>query len=121
MQKIPLWKILIFYGIFLFVLGIIGFLSNPEKAKTALISGGTFGGLSIIWGILYRKGQRWGLLAALATLVLLIVAFTWRAVVSWIAYFGGNPAKLLAAVLITAMLLVSLGILPRVIKAFKRD
>jgi uncharacterized membrane protein (UPF0136 family) len=31
------------------VIGLIGYFSNPEKARTALISGGTFGTLSIIW------------------------------------------------------------------------
>ena len=34
---------LILYGGFLIVMGLAGYLSNPEKAKTALMSGGTFG------------------------------------------------------------------------------
>ena len=40
---------LIFYGAFLIVMGLAGYLSNPEKAKTALMSGGAFGALSILW------------------------------------------------------------------------
>lgn len=43
---------LILYGAFLIVIGLLGYLSNPEKAKTALMSGGTFGALSILWGVL---------------------------------------------------------------------
>jgi hypothetical protein len=35
------------YGIFLIVIGIIGFLSNPEKAKSALIAGGVAGRIFI--------------------------------------------------------------------------
>jgi len=42
---------LIFYGGLLVLAGLAGYLSNPEKAKTALISGGTFGALSILWGV----------------------------------------------------------------------
>ena len=42
----------ILYGAFLIVMGLLGYLSNPEKAKTALMSGGTFGALSIVWGVL---------------------------------------------------------------------
>ena len=41
---------LILYGAFLIVMGLLGYLSNPEKAKTALMSGGTFGALSLVWG-----------------------------------------------------------------------
>ena len=47
------------YGLFLIACGLAGFLSNPEKAKTALISGGTFGALSILWGVLMARGARW--------------------------------------------------------------
>ena len=36
---------LILYGGGLIVLGLLGYLSNPEKAKTALMTGGTFGAL----------------------------------------------------------------------------
>ena len=43
---------LILYGAFLIIMGLLGYLSNPEKAQTALLSGGTFGALSIVWGVL---------------------------------------------------------------------
>lgn len=46
---------LIFYGAFLIFMGLLGYLSNPEKAKTALMSGGTFGVLSILWGVARRS------------------------------------------------------------------
>ena len=41
---------------YLIVMGLVGYLSNPEKAKTALMSGGTFGALSILWGVLGARG-----------------------------------------------------------------
>ena len=65
MTKLARWLIL--YGAFLIFAGVIGYLSNPEKAKTALLSGGIFGGLSILWGVLIVKGFAWSQKAALVT------------------------------------------------------
>lgn len=106
---------LIFYGMFLIVMGLLGYLSNPEKAKTALMSGGTFGALSILWGVLGARGVRWSRPAAIVTTGLLAVVFAWRASVGWLAVLGGKSEKLFAAVLITTMLggsaLMLLGLL----------
>lgn len=107
------------YGVFLIAMGLIGFLSNPEKAKTALISGGTFGGLSLIWGFLASRGVRWALPAATATTGLLIAAFTWRASAGWIAVRNGQSEKLFAAGLITTMLLVSLILFPVLLRELR--
>jgi uncharacterized membrane protein (UPF0136 family) len=69
---------LIFYGAFLILCGLFGYLSNPEKAKTALMSGGTFGALAMVWGILGARGFGWSRLAALITTSLLALVFAWR-------------------------------------------
>lgn len=95
---------LILYGAFLVVMGLLGYWSNPEKAKTALMSGGTFGALSILWGVLGARGIRWSLPAAFVTTGLLALVFAWRASVGWLAVLDGKSEKLFAAVLITAML-----------------
>jgi uncharacterized membrane protein (UPF0136 family) len=95
---------LILYGVFLIVIGLLGYLSNPEKARTALISGGSFGSLSILWGVLGARGMTWALLAARVTTSLLGAVFIWRATVSWMAVAGGQPEKRTAAILITIML-----------------
>lgn len=103
------------FGIFLIVCGAAGYLSNPAGAKTALISGGTFGGLSAIWGLLMMKGFAWAKVAAWVSTLLLVAAFAWRSAVGWMAYAAGEP-KLFAASLITLMLaasLVSLVVLAR--------
>ena len=111
---------LIFYGAFLILAGLAGFLSNPEKAKTALMSGGTFGGLSILWGVLGARGVRWSLPAARVTTGLLVLVFTWRASVGWLAVLDGKSEKLFAACLITAMLAGSVVMLPGLFRAFKQ-
>jgi len=99
--KLGTW--MIGYGGFLIAIGVIGYLSNPAKAATALVSGGTFGALSIVWGVLLRRGRGWARSAALATAGFLTAVFAWRATMSWLAVQGGQSEKLFAAVLITAM------------------
>lgn len=108
------------YGAFLIVAGVAGFLSNPEKAKTALLSGGLFGGLSLLWGWLARGGRRWAPWAALATAGLLGLVFTWRATVGWQQVAAGNADKRFAAVLISLMLAATLALLLRLVTGLRR-
>jgi uncharacterized membrane protein (UPF0136 family) len=110
---------LIFYGAFLIVMGLLGYWSNPEKAKTALMSGGSFGALSIVWGVLGARGARWSLPVALATTGLLTLVFAWRASVGWLAVIDGNREKIFAASLITLMLAASVLMLLCLLKSRK--
>ena len=100
-KKLGTW--MIGYGAFLVAVGVVGYLSNPEKAATALLSGGTFGVLSAIWGGLLRRGVGWARWAAIATTGFLTAVFAWRATVTWLAFSAGNSQKLVAAALITSM------------------
>jgi len=108
------------YGAFLAMVGVVGYLSNPEKAATALVSGGAFGALSAGWGALLRSGRGWARWAAIATTGLLTLVFTWRSVASWLAVLGGQPQKLVAAALITAMLLASVVTLALLARGVRR-
>ena len=110
---------LILYGAFLIVMGLLGYLSNPEKAKTALMSGGTFGALSLVWGVLGARGVRWTLPAAVVTTGLLALVLVWRASVGWLAVIDGNREKLFAASLITLMLAASVLMLLGLLKSRK--
>jgi uncharacterized membrane protein (UPF0136 family) len=109
MKSLGTW--MLGYGAFLVTVGVIGYLSNPEKAATALASGGTFGALSVAWGVLLRGGKGWARTAALTTTGFLTAVFAWRATVSWLAVQGGQSGKLVAAVLITAMGIASVATL----------
>lgn len=102
-------KLLMIYGVFLIGAGLAGFLSNPEKAKTALLSGGIFGSLSVIWGFLGLKQISWSLLAARISTSFLSVAFAWRSYSTWGKVFQGDSEKVFGAVLITLMLAASLA------------
>ena len=110
---------LILYGGFLIFMGLVGYLSNPEKAKTALMSGGTFGALSILWGVLGARGVRWSSPAAIVTTGFLALVFAWRASVGWLAVLDGQSEKLFAAILITLMLAASALMLPCLLRARK--
>ncbi len=110
---------LIFYGAFLIFMGLLGYLSNPEKAKTALMSGGTFGALSILWGVLERNGIGGYNKAATLTTGLLSLVFAWRSTKSWQAVSEGKSEKLFAAILITVMLVGSVLMLLCLLRARK--
>ncbi len=102
---------LIIFGVFLILLGVIGYVTHPEKAITAVIPGGVFGALWMLWGILSAKGVRWSGLAALVTTTLLALACAWRASVSWLAVSNGQTEKAFASVIITLMLAVAVFML----------
>lgn len=107
MHAIKTGRWFIGFGGFLILCGLLGYLSNPAAAKTALMSGGTFGLLSAAWGFwMLKGGGKLAWFAAAATTLLLLAAFTWRSIVSWQSFFAGEP-KLIAAVLITAMWIAS--------------
>ena len=107
---------LILYGGFLILMGVLGYFSNPEKAKTALITGGVFGVLSILWGFLGARGFNWSRWAAVFTTGLLALACIWRAFLSWSAVINGESNKTFAALVITAMLAASVVLLPVLLK-----
>jgi hypothetical protein len=102
--------VLVVYGLFLVLMGVTGFLSNPEKAKTALLSGGLFGGLNVLLG--WLSSGRWSAAptVALGLGVCLSAVFTWRTIVTWKAHLDGTPDKLTAACLITAMLVSTVAV-----------
>jgi len=107
------------YGAFVFSMGLLGYLSNPEKAATALKSGGMVAGLAVIWALGWIFQRRWALFGAAATLGLVGLAFIWRSTVSWMAYFSGESRKLTAALLITAMLVATVAVLPKVLAGIR--
>ena len=107
---------LIFFGSYLLAAGLVGYLSNPSKAVTALYSGGLFGLLSIGSGVLLKRGNQWALKVGLGLVALLVVTFSWRASVGWLAVSNGVSEKLFASALISSMLLAALFTLRALLK-----
>lgn len=108
---------LIAYGAFLILAGLVGFLSNPEKAKTALMSGGTFGLLNIGLGILALRGWRPSASVALGVAAFLGLVFVWRSSVSWMAVSAGQSEKLVAATIISTMLAATVALIVYLLRA----
>ena len=104
-------RVLMVYGGYLVLAGVAGFLSNPEKAKTALMSGGLFGALSFLWGWLGLRKVSWSFVAAKVCAFFLAAVFTWRSIVTWGKVFDGAAEKTFAAVLITSMLVASVMVI----------
>src|SRR5687767_15149939 len=102
---------LIVYGVLLFLLGALGYASNPKTAISALIAGTVSSLFALTCGVLARSGKRWPLIAALVTTLLGLVAFGMRAVKAVNAVREGMSEKQMAAILTSAMTLASLVVL----------
>ena len=113
-------RVLAGYGAFLVLIGLLGYLSNPEKAKTALLSGGTFGLLNIGLGVLAGRGWRPAVPVALTVAGLLAIIFSWRTIVTWLAYSDGEANKLMAALLISSMLVASVLVVGYLVRTLRR-
>ncbi len=113
---------LILYGAFLILFGALAYYLNPGQAMTALMSGGTFGAFSILWGVLGARGLRWSVPAAKVTtgLSLLVLIFLWRASLRWLAVLDGKPDQLFAASLVIVMLVGTVAMLTFLVSAGNR-
>ena len=73
-RRVVVWLVL--YGLLLFEIAVAAVMYNPVNgqfgfnpaAKTALISGGVCGGLSLLWAFLLWRGARWPLIGAVMSL-----------------------------------------------------
>lgn len=117
MKEVARW--LIIYGLGLVALGTIGYLSNPKKAQTALYSGGGFGVITIVLGILTRRGVPWALPTALLLVSLFSLLLVWRSTVTWKAVAAGESRKAFVGSLLALMLLFSVFLLPYLFHAWR--
>lgn len=98
------------YAALMFILGLIGFLTNPSKAHSALIVGISAALVFTVLGFYVQKGKKIALTWIMILGGLLSMMLVWRANSAWLAYFRGSSDKLAAALLISAMLLITLVI-----------
>ena len=110
--------LLYFYGVFLIISGIVSVIFIGAKAKTALISGGTSGLISLLIGYLISTdtpGARYaGILLSLA----LFIVFAWRSTKTLFKVFELIPSgsdelkgKGIAFLIISLMAVVSIVVL----------
>ncbi|HVD98829.1 MAG TPA: TMEM14 family protein [Cytophagaceae bacterium] len=66
------------YGLFLILCGIVSVIFIGMKAKTALISGGTSGGLSLMISYFASQQNSWTPYAGFFLCTALLIVFSWR-------------------------------------------
>jgi uncharacterized membrane protein (UPF0136 family) len=96
------------YGISIAALGLVGFLLT--HAKSALISGLASGAILILISYFVEKFNIVKIIAKIVNLLLLGV-FSWRTTLLVIALMNEHPEKLVPAILLGTMALVSLATL----------
>ena len=105
-----LGAVLIAYGVFLVVTGIIGFELTGETSASSILNGGLFGTFVIVLGVLHRQGRMWTHPAALSAAGIFLLTFVWRASIKWHAVIGGDAAEASIAILLTVMSAVSVAV-----------
>ncbi|MFL5730785.1 MAG: hypothetical protein ACJ75J_14955 [Cytophagaceae bacterium] len=108
-------QILAFYGVFLIGCGIVAVTFIGLKAKTALLSGGMSGGLSILTAWLINQKMPGAQLTGLLLSLAFFIVFSWRATKTLHAIFDMIPSaaeglkgKGIAFLIIGLMAIVSL-------------
>lgn len=116
MINIP--ALLFFYGIFLILCGITSVIFIGWKAKTALISGGLSGILSIVIGHMTHTGASWAPAAGIVLTAGLLAVFSWRSTMTLFKVFELIPTanvdlkgKGIAFLIISLMAVVSIFVL----------
>ncbi|MDA0772369.1 MAG: hypothetical protein O3C63_05440 [Cyanobacteria bacterium] len=94
------------YGFSILTLGLVGFYLT--HAKSALISGAASASIIILLSFFICKSKV-VLIATRVVNVLLIGAFAWRSTLAMTALTAGNGDKLIPAILISVMALVSVA------------
>ncbi|MDB5272275.1 MAG: hypothetical protein JWO58_642 [Chitinophagaceae bacterium] len=93
MYTLPLTNLLVFYGLFLILCGIVSVIFIGLKAKTALISGSTAGGLSLLIAFLYSANAAGMVYAGLFLALALFIVFSWRATKTLFRLFEIIPTQ----------------------------
>ena len=102
--------ILIAYGVVLAGLGFVLQQVAPTSSRVAFIAGVAGGGLSLLWGVAALaglKGRVWATLSAVAVTIVLLT----QTVQLWMASLSGGAGSLTMSLLVTIMLLLTVGML----------
>ncbi|MGR3951744.1 MAG: hypothetical protein QRY74_02345 [Chlamydia sp.] len=93
------------YAVELIILGLLGYVWNPDKAITSLILASGVGSLLYLVTVLPRSiiHNKWGGITIGSFLCIYGFAVLVRAVITWISWKGGIESKLVPALLLTSI------------------
>ena len=98
------------YGVVLVGLVLVLQRVAPALAKVTFIAGLVGGGLSVLWGIVARAGHKRRTWAVLTLIALGFVVLT-QVLNAWSASAGETPGKLAGALLLTLLMLLTVGLI----------
>jgi len=105
-----LGNLLIGYGVFLVVAGLVGFELTGETSASSILNGGLFGTFVILLGVLHRQGRMWTHPAALSAAGIFLLTIVWRSSIKWHGSATGDACSTAIAILLTLMSLVSAAV-----------
>ncbi len=103
-------SIVVGYGVLIVVLSFVLQQVSPPLSKVAFVSGLIAGGLSILWGIVGLSGHKRRTWAMLTMIALSFVLLT-QGIDAWSAPAGETPGKLGGAILLTGMIVLTVGMM----------
>lgn len=98
---------LVLYAGFLIVSGSIGYALNPAHAITALLGGVGGGIMMLMLSRLYRRKVMWAQAAVNAATGVFALTFIWRAIAAWQQFALGQQEKMVIAIMLSIMFIVS--------------
>jgi uncharacterized membrane protein (UPF0136 family) len=112
-------NLLVLYGLFLFLCGILGYLATRETSTSSLLNGGIFGTLMCLGGLLGRQGRLWTLPAAVSATSVFTLTFLWRGILQWYHAVTDDTSRWIVAVLLTLMFAASCAMLVVLLKHYR--
>lgn len=112
-------SVLIAYGAFLLLAGVIGWIATGEASTSALLNGGIFGSLMMALGVLVRHGRMWTYPAAMSATGIFTLTFAWRGVLQWQHVITDDPSRVWVAILLSVMFAASAVVLRFLVRHYR--
>ena len=111
--------VLILYGLFLLVSGLVGYQLTHEHSTSSLFNGSVFGALLVMLGVLHRMGRMWTLPASISACGIFSLTFLWRGILQWNSVTSGQSDHLGIAILLSVMALVSVAAALALLRSYR--
>jgi len=115
----PISSMLIAYGLFLVLCGVLGFVLTRETSTSSLLNGGVFGSLLAVLGVIGRSGKMWTFPAALSATAIFTLTFLWRGALQVYVAVTQDPSRWPVVALLILMACASVIVLVTMIRSYR--